>query len=59
MTKKKLYLRISKRLEKKRFLRRYQAFRDKLARNAKTGSFEEKYPSIYRIDPNSRIKDYL
>lgn len=59
MTKKKLYLRISKRLEKKRFLRGYQAFRDKLARNAKTGSFKEKYPSIYRIDPNSRIKDYL
>lgn len=59
MTKKKLYVRISKRLEKKRFLRGYQAFRDKLARNAITGSFEEKYPFAYRIDPSPRTKDYL
>lgn len=46
---------ISKRLEKKLFLRRYRAFCDKLERNAISGSLKEKYPATYVKNNNESI----
>lgn len=50
---------ISKRLEKKHFLRGYQAFCDKLERNAISGSFKEKHPATYVENDSEIIKNKI